>query len=108
MKLKVTLSHLAYVIYTSGSTGKPKGVMIEHQALSSHTKSICLEYGITDQDHILQFSNIGFDALAEQIFEALVSGATCIFVRKPYGLLREFVDCLRKPNHDYGISATLC
>ncbi|NRD71669.1 amino acid adenylation domain-containing protein [Shewanella sp. VB17] len=71
-----TAKDLAYVIYTSGTTGKPKGVMIEHKALSSHIKSICVAYGISAEDKVLQFSNIGFDASVEQVFEALTTGAS--------------------------------
>ncbi|MBU2713154.1 non-ribosomal peptide synthetase, partial [Zooshikella harenae] len=65
---------------TSGSTGKPKGVMIEHQALVSHIQSIIQAYDITAEDRVLQFSNIGFDAAVEQVFEALTTGA-CLYIR---------------------------
>ncbi|NYZ69955.1 AMP-binding protein, partial [Endozoicomonas sp. SM1973] len=68
--------HLAYIIYTSGSTGKPKGVMIEHRTLVSHIETIKPAYGITSHDRVLQFSNLGFDASVEQVFESLTAGAT--------------------------------
>lgn len=92
---KVIPSHMAYVIYTSGSTGKPKGVMIEHQALSSHIKSICIEYGVTANDNVLQFSNIGFDASVEQVFEALVTGASLYIRPEMLWTSAEFVEWLR-------------
>ncbi|NJK64788.1 MAG: amino acid adenylation domain-containing protein [Synechococcaceae cyanobacterium SM2_3_1] len=70
--------HLAYVIYTSGSTGKPKGVMVEHQALTSFTRSAIAEYQITASDRVLQFASLSFDAAVEEIFISLSTGATLI------------------------------
>jgi amino acid adenylation domain-containing protein/thioester reductase-like protein len=70
--------HLSYIIYTSGSTGKPKGVMIEHRSLANYTQAAIEHYGITQQDRILQFASISFDAAAEEIFPALTQGATLI------------------------------
>ena len=71
-------NHLAYIIYTSGSTGKPKGVMIEHRSLVNFTRGAIGEYGISENDRILQFASINFDAAAEEIFPALCTGATLI------------------------------
>lgn len=74
-----TPDDLAYIIYTSGTTGNPKGVMVENRNvinLISHQSSA---FGITDTETILQFSNISFDASVEQIFLALLNGASlCI------------------------------
>ncbi|MBU2709127.1 non-ribosomal peptide synthase/polyketide synthase, partial [Zooshikella marina] len=91
----VTPQHLAYVIYTSGSTGKPKGVMIEHQALVSHIQSIIQAYGITAKDRVLQFSNIGFDAAVEQVFEALTTGASLYIRPAELWTSAEFVSWLQ-------------
>lgn len=74
--------HLAYVIYTSGSTGRPKGVLIEHRNLSNFIQSQSQEFGIQDDDAILQTSNYAFDPSVEQIFLALCNGAKLVLIRK--------------------------
>jgi amino acid adenylation domain-containing protein len=71
---------LLYVIYTSGSTGNPKGVMVEHQSLSAYIHTQTAYFQINSTDRILQFSNYCFDASVEQIFLALLNGATLILV----------------------------
>src|SRR5690606_21476588 len=73
-------SDLAYVIYTSGSTGKPKGVMIEHAAIARYILSMQQEYGVTQDDRILQAANIAFDAASEQIWLAITSGAALYLI----------------------------
>lgn len=69
---------LAYVIYTSGSMGKPKGVMIEHAALINFVFSSIDTYSITNNDKILQFASISFDAAVEEIYPCLLQGATLV------------------------------
>jgi amino acid adenylation domain-containing protein len=71
--------HLCYVIYTSGSTGRPKGVAISRQSLVNHSLAVSSAYGLTANDRVLQFASISFDVAAEEIFSALLSGAS-IFV----------------------------
>jgi amino acid adenylation domain-containing protein len=73
---------MAYVIYTSGSTGKPKGVMVEHRTVVNLITSQTREFGITDQENILQLSNVTFDASVEQIFLALTNGACLHMIDK--------------------------
>jgi amino acid adenylation domain-containing protein len=68
----------AYLIYTSGSTGRPKGVVVPHRALAGFTGIACEAYGIGPDDAVLQFASINFDASAEEIFPALVSGARLV------------------------------
>jgi amino acid adenylation domain-containing protein len=75
---QVTPGNLAYVIYTSGSTGKPKGVTIQHQSLVGYTNTARVEYAITSDDRVLQFSSISFDASAEEIYASLASGAALV------------------------------
>ena len=72
------MESLAYVIYTSGSTGKPKGVMIEHRALANFAAAASDQYAITQQDRVLQFASLCFDASAEEIFCTLSRGATLV------------------------------
>ena len=66
---------LAYLVYTSGSQGQPKGVLMELNSLSFHLGHIMNCYGIVETDHVLQFTNIGFDPAIEQTFTALLAGA---------------------------------
>jgi amino acid adenylation domain-containing protein len=70
--------NLAYVIYTSGSTGMPKGVMIEQRSLSRFTRTAYAAYGLGPLDRVLQFASMSFDASAEEIYPALVAGATLV------------------------------
>ncbi|MBX8531240.1 amino acid adenylation domain-containing protein [Pseudomonas cichorii] len=76
--LGLSASNLAYVIYTSGSTGKPKGVMLEHAGLRNEVAAICKLTGLVAGERSLQFASVNFDASTEEIFGALVSGATLV------------------------------
>ncbi|MCP4156928.1 MAG: amino acid adenylation domain-containing protein, partial [bacterium] len=75
------VSDLAYVIYTSGSTGKPKGVMIEHRNL---VNLLCFQFKATpiDFSRVLQFTTIGFDVAAQEIFSTLLSGGRLSLIAK--------------------------
>jgi amino acid adenylation domain-containing protein len=69
---------LAYVIYTSGSTGNPKGSMVSHRALVNHALQMVELYDLQPGRRMLQFFPLSFDASAEDIFPALLSGATLV------------------------------
>jgi amino acid adenylation domain-containing protein len=69
---------LAYVLYTSGSTGNPKGVMVKHCGVVNHAAAIAREFALQPGDRMLQFSNIGFDIIVEELYPTLVSGATLV------------------------------
>jgi amino acid adenylation domain-containing protein/non-ribosomal peptide synthase protein (TIGR01720 family) len=71
-------SDLAYVIYTSGSTGLPKGVMIEHAACINTIFDHIDRFSVTENDKVMQFFSIAFDASVFEIFLALLSGATLV------------------------------
>jgi len=71
----------AYLIYTSGSTGLPKGVTVSHRALSLHINSISAIYDVTEKDRSLLFAPLNFDPSLEQIYVALINGAT-LFIRQ--------------------------
>ena len=83
-EINIKPENLAYVIYTSGSTGKPKGVLIEHRTVVNLVNTQSSYFGINSGDRILQFSNFSFDASVEQIFTALLNGASLILF--PEGL----------------------
>jgi amino acid adenylation domain-containing protein len=69
---------LAYVIYTSGSTGVPKGIMIDHRALRDRVVAKTEVYGFGPGDRVLQFTSLGFDAAAAEIYPTLLAGATLV------------------------------
>nr|WP_281392643.1 non-ribosomal peptide synthetase/type I polyketide synthase [Chitinophaga varians] len=71
---------LAYVIYTSGTTGKPKGVMISHESLLNYVLTFRDYFAITSADSILLQSSIVFDTMVEELFPALICGATVVMV----------------------------
>jgi aspartate racemase len=73
-----TADRLAYVIYTSGSTGRPKGVMVPHRGIVNHSRAITPAFELKASDRVLQFSSISFDVTGEQLYPALVNGATVI------------------------------
>jgi len=76
--VKLASQQLAYVIYTSGSTGTPNGVMVEHRSVSHHVTALRTQWQICAQDRILQFASLSFDVSVEEIFVALLSGATLV------------------------------
>jgi amino acid adenylation domain-containing protein/non-ribosomal peptide synthase protein (TIGR01720 family) len=70
--------NLAYVIYTSGSTGRPKGVAISHEALSQHAYVSLGFFNLKADDRILQFATLNFDGFVEQLYPALICGASVV------------------------------
>ena len=67
---------LAYVLYTSGTTGTPKGVSVENRNVVSYIDAFEREFGIGTGDVMLQHSVCSFDIFVEEVFSALLSGAT--------------------------------
>ena len=76
--LDINAKHLAYVIYTSGSTGIPKGVLTPHKAVINHSFACIDLFKLRPSDRVLQFASISFDAAAEEIFPAWLSGAAVV------------------------------
>lgn len=93
-----TVQNLAYTIFTSGSTGKPKGVMISQAALANYALSARQRFGITPEDHVLQFATLNFDTAVEEIYPTLISGARLVLrARDVIELPKTFLDfCQRK------------
>jgi amino acid adenylation domain-containing protein len=95
-KTNIVSSDPAYMIYTSGSTGKPKGTVVPHIGISNLQSFFLTHFHISDQDKVLQFSNIGFDASIWEVSMALLTGATLIIVpatlRKDLPNLDQFID----------------
>ncbi|MEN4957725.1 syringomycin E biosynthesis non-ribosomal peptide synthetase SyrE, partial [Pseudomonas syringae] len=77
--------NLAYVIYTSGSTGNPKGVMIEHRGLVNYSVDAARLFDLSQSDTVLQQNTLNFDLSVEEIFPALLAGATLAPSREIFG-----------------------
>lgn len=76
-RAKLHALDLAYVSYTSGSTGKPKGVCVPHRAVLRLVQGV--DYVHLDQDEVLlQFASLAFDASTLEIWGALLAGATLV------------------------------
>ena len=75
---KIEPGNAAYVLYTSGSTGRPKGVVVEHHSLAAYALDAAKAYGLAPGERALQFASISFDTSAEEIYPALVTGATLV------------------------------
>jgi amino acid adenylation domain-containing protein len=67
---------LAYVVYTSGSTGAPKGVMVAHRGVANLVRWAGAEFAISPGSRVLQSYPPVFDASVQEVFTALVCGAT--------------------------------
>ncbi|MEY9877491.1 amino acid adenylation domain-containing protein [Streptacidiphilus sp. MAP12-33] len=65
---------LATVIFTSGSTGRPKGVEVTHQGITRLVGDSTV-IGITEDDVVLQYAPLTFDACLLEIWGALARGA---------------------------------
>ena len=72
------LEGLAYVLYTSGSTGMPKGVEVPHRALAAHAVAVAEEYGLGEDDRVLQLHALSFDVAAEEIFPTWLAGGCVV------------------------------
>ena len=97
-----TGDRLAYVLFTSGSTGRPKGVEITHGSLVNHAVDLAGMQDLAPGDRVLQFLSLSFDASAEEIFPALISGATLVLHPSPHATSGcELLDFTR--NHDIGV-----
>ncbi|MBY8883145.1 non-ribosomal peptide synthetase, partial [Actinacidiphila acidipaludis] len=80
----LSAAHPAYVIYTSGSTGRPKGVAVPHEGIVNRLAWMQAQYGLTEDDRVLQKTPSGFDVSVWEFFWPLTEGATLV-VAKPGG-----------------------
>lgn len=71
---------LAYILFTSGSTGEPKGVMIEHHSLADYVLTFKEYFAVSCEDKVIMQSSVSFDTMIEEIFPALISGASVLMV----------------------------
>lgn len=71
-------THRAYAVFTSGSTGVPKGVCVNHQGLVNHTYAFIENHDLDENDRVLQFASLSFDAAAATLFPPLLIGAAVV------------------------------
>ena len=67
---------LAYLLYTSGTTGHPKGVAQTHAHVLGHIRSWTQQLRLTAEDRVALFSGYGYDAAVQDVFGALLNGAS--------------------------------
>jgi aspartate racemase len=90
-------SNLAYVIYTSGSTGQPRGVLLTHDGLVNHSLTSIKLYDLKPVDRVLQFSSISFDIAIEEIWPALMAGASLVLRPASFSVaVTDFLRCVRE------------
>jgi amino acid adenylation domain-containing protein len=77
----VAEDNLCYVIYTSGSTGRPKGAMNTHRAVRNRLLWMQDEYGLKQQDRVLQKTPFSFDVSVWEFFWPLMTGAGLVLAR---------------------------
>ncbi len=86
---------IAYIMYTSGSTGRPKGVTQTHRNILYYIKNWTRLFSITASDRMTLLSSFCHDASVQDIFGALLNGATLypydLKNREESGKLSEFL-----------------
>jgi amino acid adenylation domain-containing protein len=78
---EVSPAQAAYMIYTSGSTGRPKGAIVSHRAICNHVLWLQREFGINDEDRMLQRTPVSFDASVLEFYSTLITGGQLVMVR---------------------------
>jgi amino acid adenylation domain-containing protein len=68
----------AYVLYTSGSTGEPKGVVQTHAGVLKQLATYTASLHLNSDDCLSLLSGYSFDAAVQDIFGALLNGASVV------------------------------
>jgi amino acid adenylation domain len=95
----VTSDNLAYVIYTSGSTGRPKGVAVTHRNVVRLVKGNTFA-DLNENEVLLQFAPVAFDASTFEIWGALLNGARLAVMPPGVASVEELGVALRR----YGVT----
>ncbi|WKZ11826.1 MAG: amino acid adenylation domain-containing protein [Gammaproteobacteria bacterium] len=66
----------AYVLYTSGTTGEPQGVVQSQGNVLGQVGLWVRSLGLTAADRLSLFSGYGYDAAVQDLFGALLTGAS--------------------------------
>jgi len=69
---------MAAILYTSGSTGHPKGVVFSHRNLVIGAQSVSQYLKYETADRIINIPPYSFDFGLNQLFSAMVAGATAV------------------------------
>jgi amino acid adenylation domain-containing protein len=77
IELAVDPEDRCYVMFTSGSTAQPKGVVVPHRAVIRLVKNADF-IQVSEQDSILQFAPLSFDASTFEIWGVLLNGGTLV------------------------------
>ncbi|MBT8423313.1 MAG: amino acid adenylation domain-containing protein, partial [Gammaproteobacteria bacterium] len=75
-QISIEPDSLAYILFTSGSTGTPKGVMQTHRNTLHQVATYTNTLHLANDDRLALFSPYGFDAAIQDIFGALLNGAS--------------------------------
>jgi amino acid adenylation domain-containing protein len=86
--------HPVYVIFTSGTTGVPKGVVVTAGNVAHFLSCIAVQYHLSPQDRVSQFSETSFDVSIFEMFASWAGGASLHVVPEallmaPAGFIRE-------------------
>ncbi|MBK9083294.1 MAG: AMP-binding protein [Rhizobiales bacterium] len=68
------------ILYTSGTTGLPKGALISHRAQIARMAALRLDIRADEGDHFVAWAPLFHMASTDQIYGALMSGATVIVI----------------------------
>ena len=90
----------AYLIYTSGSTGLPKGVPVPHRPVAEYFVWFKGDYGVDENERLLQVASPSFDVSMGEIFGMLACGGRLVIPR-PDGLrdVGYLTDLLQRRGH---------
>ncbi|MGE5339900.1 MAG: amino acid adenylation domain-containing protein [Candidatus Omnitrophota bacterium] len=77
-----TADDLALILYTSGSTGKPKGAMLIHRGVVNVENFYRKIMDVTENDRVLLFGSLAFDASTFEMYMALFFGASLYILTK--------------------------
>ncbi len=69
-------ANAAYAIFTSGSTGTPRAVVVSHANAVNFVRSYQHVFDMTPADRMLQYASPAFDVWVQEIFSALLIGAS--------------------------------
>ena len=95
LNLDIDISNPAYLLYTSGSTGKPKGIIQNHAGVLHYIRTYSNNLGITNKDKLSFLSNYIFDSAVQDVYGALLNGATLVtYSIQDFGIsgLPEFIE----------------
>ncbi|MEL7144968.1 MAG: amino acid adenylation domain-containing protein, partial [Bacteroidota bacterium] len=78
--INLEIKKSAFVIYTSGSTGQPKGMSITHHSMMDYILTFLDHFSVKPEDCVVQQAALSFDISVEEIFSAMISGASLLIM----------------------------